>query len=77
MNDVNLKDYIRRKKIVICRTCKGAGSFRLRKNPHLKEPDYQLVPCDECEGSGRMVRHTVLTPYKGLQLTPYKTTSKS
>lgn len=59
----NSQKYVTRKRIVICEPCEGAGHFKVRKNPYLKEAVYELQACSRCKGSGRLLLHTTLTPY--------------
>jgi DnaJ-class molecular chaperone len=53
------------KEIIICNACNGIG----HKNEYIRTSGYdseaKLITCKECEGTGRLIKTTILESFKG------------
>ena len=51
--------------LIICPECGGIGHFnhRVDVGTHKSEYEYHSTTCEECKGSGRLIRTERLVPY--------------
>ena len=63
-------------KIIICQECKGSGKREKKECTDYHHNDYDVwdEPCDNCDGSGRMVEQILIRRLKKseLELRPKK-----